>query len=710
MLAPLSDFDKLAALGYTRLIPIIPPDAPISAGSSLAARVGTHQDGRGKTPGIRGRGGEWFGFDWVPCEADEHDYRRWHDMGAGVGIKTGGGLYAIDADTMSEEHARTIRDMIARHFGATPVRVGRYPKALYLLRVEAAGELPYMRVEFGEPDARGIPERVELLGDKRQFVAHGVHPKTRQPYTWPVPLVAFDELPVSSPETIADFMQALRSVLPAARPLITEGTGAPVNQAALRGDPAAVRRAVAAIPNTSSHFPSRESYLHVGYAIKAALEDDHEAYETWADWCDRWADGTNDHEIMQADWRRMKPPFKRGASWLYDTAAAIGGFDPATVHFDPIAEPERSPFDVQHHETAASADADMFPVLTVTDLVVRPPPVFLIDRHLPEKGVGFFYADPGAGKSFIAMDMGLHIAHGRPDWQGESISARDGATTLYLAAEGSFDLRNRILAWHKHHALPFTDRFLVIEQSIDFMQQADIAKLLRTIRSTGVAPALVVVDTVSRMLPGADENTQKDMTLFVAACDRVRDAFGCAVMGVHHAGKAGDMRGSTVLRGAGDFVMRLDRRRGATIGTLTMEKQKGAPDGWDYQVEMLTVELDDGQSSLVPVRAAMGIGGDLTPASASAVFGAMQAAWDDGEPWSSAPRSKERYAVRRLAADFGYRADQAQEMLRIWIASGVVEDRLRDPKRKLRGLRPVQRDGLAYVETERDGDGGGVFG
>ena len=40
-------FEDLAALGYSRLVPIIPPDAPISARSTLASRVGTRQDGRG---------------------------------------------------------------------------------------------------------------------------------------------------------------------------------------------------------------------------------------------------------------------------------------------------------------------------------------------------------------------------------------------------------------------------------------------------------------------------------------------------------------------------------------------------------------------------------------------------------------------------------------------------------------------------------------
>ena len=132
-------FLTYAALGYgpARLLPIIPPDATVSERSSLHKRVGTEQDPRGKTPGVKNRAGEWHSFDWVPYEADEHDLTRWHAMGAGVGIKTGNGLIAIDADTDDLAEAAIVRDVIEAGLGKLPIRVGRYPKALYLCRVMA---------------------------------------------------------------------------------------------------------------------------------------------------------------------------------------------------------------------------------------------------------------------------------------------------------------------------------------------------------------------------------------------------------------------------------------------------------------------------------------------------------------------------------------------------------------------------------------------
>ena len=212
-------FTKFHALGYTRLVPIIPPTADISERSSLHKRVGTRQDARGKSPGIRGRDGKWFGFDWVPYEADEHDLDRWGAMGAGVGMKTGQGLVVIDADTTNENFARTIRDVVEGDMGRLPIRVGRYPKAAYVLRV--SDDLPYQRVEFGPRDERGNAERVEILTDRKQFVVHGVHPVTGKPYEWTRELPPFADLPVFSPDQITALMEKLRSALPDAGKVIT---------------------------------------------------------------------------------------------------------------------------------------------------------------------------------------------------------------------------------------------------------------------------------------------------------------------------------------------------------------------------------------------------------------------------------------------------------------------------------------------------------
>ena len=710
-------FRRIHDLGYHRLVPIVPPGAPLSENSTLFRRIqkiGPAGDARGKVPGVRGSNG-WYGIDLT--KEHEVEFTRWHDMGAGVGIKTGQGLVAIDADTLNKDHARIIKQQVEQFVGhCPPLRIGQFPKALYLVRTDP--DFIYTRIEFGERDTKGrLADRVEILADGRQFVAHGIHPKTNAPYDWRVELVAFDDLPFVSGETLHAMLDALRPLLPAASELKVEGSGAgvDVDQETLRGDPKLVEKAVHRITNTSAKFPTRESYLAVGYAIKAALPDDPAfAFELFADWCLAWQDGENDPEVFAADWDRMKPPFRRGAQYLYSLADEEGdgpGSFTAEVWFDQAAASavDEAPLFPEIELNAlkdAPAKPEFFEVLTIDQLFTRPDPVFLLDRHIPEKSVGFLYGDPGTGKSFIALDWALHVAFARPDWFGDPIRNKEDGCVIYIAGEGASGFKSRVAAWQHRRGIgpDQKGRFGLIHQSVDFMSVEDIKRLVATLRRVVRSPvSMIVVDTVSRAMPGADENLQKEMTLFVKACDVVRDAFDCAVVGVHHAGKSGDMRGSTVLRGAGDYVFKLERKRGASIGRLICEKQKDAPDGWTDAYRFDVVTLGPDKSSLVPERCEDGSTGEgalLTPAASRSVLEAMRDAWMAGEPWGRSHQSGDRWAVRRMVQDFHFAAEQAENVLAVWIGSGAVVEDVASKKSKRKGLRVVDITSVAAEEEE----------
>ena len=89
----------------------------------------------------------------------------------------------------------------------------------------------------------------------------------------------------------------------------------------------------------------------------------------------------------------------------------------------------------------------------------------------------------------------------------------------------------RIRAWSQHHKVKVEDApFHLIRQSMSFMRGDDVGRLVATVAAIEekAGPiAAVVVDTVSRVLPGAEENLQKDMTLFVEACVRVISSLSC---------------------------------------------------------------------------------------------------------------------------------------------------------------------------------------
>ena len=86
------------------------------------------------------------------------------------------------------------------------------------------------------------------------------------------------------------------------------------------------------------------------------------------------------------------------------------------------------------------------------------------------------------------------------------------------------------------------------------------------------------------------------MTLFVAACDAVRQRFGATVVGLHHTSRNGNIRGSTVIPGAGDFLVEVRREPGALTGSIFATKIKSAEDGWEQFFRVEKIDL----ASIVP--------------------------------------------------------------------------------------------------------------
>jgi hypothetical protein len=110
---------------------------------------------------------------------------------------------------------------------------------------------------------------------------------------------------------------------------------------------------------------------------------------------------------------------------------------------------------------------------------------------------------------------------------------------------------------------------------------------------------LIVVDTLARCMTGGEENSAKDVGLFVAGVDRVRHATGAAVLIVHHVGKGGDVRGSSALPGALDTQI-LAEADGEFL-RLSCLKQKDAERFKPITLRRRIIDLGDGTSSLVLV-------------------------------------------------------------------------------------------------------------
>lgn len=213
-----------------------------------------------------------------------------------------------------------------------------------------------------------------------------------------------------------------------------------------------------------------------------------------------------------------------------------------------------------------------FHLLTADDLAQLPPLRWLVDKEIPAESFMVLYGPTGSGKSFVALDYALRIAQGKP--------------VVYVAAEGAHGYASRVLAWRKHHKMP-AGQLYFIAVAPNLLESLQVAEIVATVAE--VKPVLVIVDTLARTMIGGDENTQRDMGMFVAACDRIRMATDCTVLVVHHTGRNGNHeRGSTVLRGAADQVISIENDD--SLIRLACEKSKDSAGFPQRGLRLVTIE------------------------------------------------------------------------------------------------------------------------
>lgn len=319
-------FKALYEAGFHDLVSVIPPNAELSAMSKIQA------DQAGKAPGRQNAQGTWGGYGWQDYTPTPNDVERWDRSHANIGLKASK-FPAVDIDVVNEGLARVIGDMAVKALGKAPMRIGRYPKRLLMYRSDE--RIGKMQVRFR--DGMGVEQLVEFLGDGQQYVIGGIHPITREPYSLDVDLAARGPacLKLVTREKIETFFADLAETL--------EMMGCEIIHADTSAQKAVERQsvdqtgliapsinhivsAVSLIPNTNEHFPDRDDYIRMGYAIKAACGPDNEAeaFEIFSDWANRWEDGVNSLDTIEADFGRMHPPYELGWEWIADKASKFG--------------------------------------------------------------------------------------------------------------------------------------------------------------------------------------------------------------------------------------------------------------------------------------------------------------------------------------------------------------------------------------------------
>lgn len=263
-----------------------------------------------------------------------------------------------------------------------------------------------------------------------------------------------------------------------------------------------------------------------------------------------------DDEGFNAEWVAFDPAHRSpvGIGSLFKLAKAKG--------WDDRSQP------VQEEQPALRA---RYTPLRRDDIKALQPLKWRLKNVLPQTGLAAVFGPSGSGKSFLALDLGINIAAGR-EWFGSRTSA---CPVTYLMLEGTGGLQGRVEAWERQNNAQLPTSFEVITEPFQLTNRADMDDLCAALPAGGV----LIIDTLNRAAPTADENSSADMGQTLQALKQLEASTGGLVLIVHHTGKDASrgMRGHSSLHATLDAAIEVERL--ASGRTWRVAKAKDGEDG-----------------------------------------------------------------------------------------------------------------------------------
>ena len=557
---------------------------------------------------------------WQNIDATQEMLEGWLSNGlanCGAGVLTKF-TPAVDIDVHDEEIVAEMVSFVHDLLGPALLRTGLPPKTLIPCRTDT----PFRKMSSRRYVVDGKSNQIEILCDGQQFVAFAIHPQTNKTYIWDDSDSFLDrQAGLSYEETESG--KSIVNVKRADLPLLTQEKAQKIidrfheladekwseNKAgqislnlAENGYTAAKRHSDEWIskpaeegdafgnfkkPFEWSFEKIRETvfcldpdmlhpeWVKVGMGLyhqfdvgnteeekKASLN---KGFNLWFDWCskgqkfdEQWLANKTIEEkrkILRSNWNGFKANLKK-----------VNPVTFATIN--DMAKKRRSELSAQilnkpgaPQEELNSMGRRIIPIRNLRETAGGEivPLNWLVEGFIEENSLCMFFGPPGCGKSFVAVDVGLHIGMGRY-WHG--LKVKQAENVLFVASEGAWGMRQRQQAWLKHYGIELDDfesdpKYDSIEETVDIYSKDGAIDLVESIdfhvEKTGRIPKIIMIDTLARSFGEGDENSTRDMNVFVNHIKTyLMDRYGCTILIIHHSGHQNKerARGSISLKGA----------------------------------------------------------------------------------------------------------------------------------------------------------------
>lgn len=224
--------------------------------------------------------------------------------------------------------------------------------------------------------------------------------------------------------------------------------------------------------------------------------------------------------------------------------------------------------------------------LTADDLRKLPRPHDFVEGLLYEKCMSVWAGAPKSGKSYLLLSLAHAVACGN-SWAGRSV---DKGNVLVIVLEGVGLLYDRVRAWEIETGQ--SSPLIFSPTPLNLLTDDDaIADIIEYVREHDVK--LVILDTLARATSGGNESAFEDMSVAIAALDRIKDEGGAHIAVVHHSGygRAGP-RGSSDIVAAPDLIVQIERIKGAEERHATITENRHGKDGETLRFTLAPAKTD----------------------------------------------------------------------------------------------------------------------
>jgi hypothetical protein len=212
-------------------------------------------------------------------------------------------------------------------------------------------------------------------------------------------------------------------------------------------------------------------------------------------------------------------------------------------------------------------------------------------------------AEPKAGKTAIALKMAMAVSLGRS--MGTALQIAEPRPCLYFTLEGARAVEMRIEAERKtaeEAGEPWDEvsRLFVVDRPQNFFleeqQLAVCAKIVahdfKCSQEFGANLGVIFIDTVTKAMPGGDQNSVEDTSQLFKMIDTLR-TYGvtATIVFIHHLSKEGKVRGSSNIEAEVDVVATVEKTKSPGLIRMDIRRARSIDEAINYVFKLTSCYL-----------------------------------------------------------------------------------------------------------------------